>query len=47
MLKFSPAGDGYGCDNMYIDFSSLDPDERAFGIKEINDIGSVIDRLKR
>ena len=47
MLKFSPAGDGYGCDNMYIDFSSLDPDERAFGIKEINDIGSVIDILKR
>lgn len=47
MLHFSPAGDGYGCDNMYIDFSSLDPDESEFYRKEINDIGSVINRLKR
>lgn len=47
MLKFSPAGDGYGCNNMYIDFSLLDPDERAFNCKEIVDIGSVIERLKR
>lgn len=26
MLKFSPAGDGYGCNNYFINFSSLFPD---------------------
>lgn len=26
-LKYSPAGDGYGCDNYFIDFSYVDGEE--------------------
>lgn len=37
MIAFSPSGDGYGCDNYYIDFSKLG--------KDIEDIGDVIQVL--
>lgn len=40
MTKYSPSGDGYGCDNVYIDFSSLSPEG------EIEDIGDIIEILK-
>lgn len=44
MLAFSPAGDGYGFDNYFIDFSSLFPehDERFSSI----DISDVLRKLK-
>lgn len=43
MLAFSPAGDGYGCDNNYIDFSSLDQSEYLNqNDKFLSDIGTII-----
>lgn len=39
MLSFSPAGDGYGCDNYFIDFSE-DGDSDAL---DINDVVTIID----
>lgn len=38
MLAFSPAGDGYGCDNYYINLS--------FKENERMDIGDIIDLLE-
>ena len=43
MLADSPAGDGYGCDNSYIDFSSLDQSEyQNPNDKLFSDIGTII-----
>nr|DAN49400.1 MAG TPA: hypothetical protein [Caudoviricetes sp.] len=43
MLSFSPAGDGYGCNNDYIDFSSLDQTNRSNKLdKDFSDIGTII-----
>lgn len=43
MLSFSPAGDGYGCDNAYIDFSSLDQSEHLNPNDKIfSDISTII-----
>lgn len=48
MLAFSPAGDGYGCDNDYIDFSSLDQTCRSNRLdKDFSDIGTIIDFLNK
>lgn len=47
MLAFSPAGDGYGCDNEYIDFSSLDQSNRSRLDKNFSDIGTIIDFLNK
>lgn len=48
MLAFSPAGDGYGCDNEYIDFSYLDQSNRSNRLdKDFLDIGTIIDYLNR
>lgn len=39
MLAFSPAGDDYGCNNYFIDFSSLFPDnDESFPSIDISDI---------
>ena len=40
-LAYSPSGDGHGCDNEYIDFSSLLEDD-GNGV----DIGKVLGRLE-
>ena len=44
-LAFSPAGDGYGCNNNYIDFSYLIPADDEYGNRYINDLGDVINEL--
>lgn len=44
-LAFSPSGDGYGCDNNYIDFSYLFPADDEYGNRYINDLGDVINEL--
>lgn len=43
MLGFSPAGDGHGTDNHYIDFEDLLPDADQNGV----DISTVLSKLKR
>ncbi len=46
MLSFSPAGDGYGCNNDYIDFSSLDKTNHSNKLdKDFSDIGTIISFL--
>ena len=44
-LAFSPSGDGYGCDNSYIDFSYLFPADDEYGRSDIEDLGDVIKEL--
>ena len=47
MLASSPSGDGYGCDNDYIDFSSLDQTDCSNKFdKEFSDISTVISFLE-
>lgn len=41
-LGFSPAGDGYGCDNSLLDFSSIQDSES----KEVMDIQDAFSYLK-
>lgn len=43
-LAFSPSGDGYGCNNNYIDFSYLFPTDEHWG-SDIEDLGDVINEL--
>ena len=45
-LAFSPSGDGYGCNNNYIDFSYLFPADEH-GISYIEDLGDVINELSK
>ena len=44
-LDYSPAGDGYGKDNAYIDFRFSQADRN--GYVEIEDIGDVLEELIR
>lgn len=46
LLSHSPAGDGYGSDNYYIDFSFLDPDTEKNYLSDIQDLNDVINILK-
>ena len=46
-LAFSPSGDGYGCDNHYIDFSYLFSANDGSGNEYINDLGDVINELSK
>lgn len=47
LLTFSPAGDGYGLENYYIDFAFLDPDtDKNVLSDDIQDLNDVINILK-
>lgn len=46
LLALSISGDGYGCDNNYIDFSFLDLEGDEFGRKSIEDLGDVVNELQ-
>lgn len=46
LLAFSPAGDGFGLDNYYIDFAFLDPDSGKEYLGPIQDLNDVIKILK-
>lgn len=47
LLAFSPAGDGYGLTNYYIDFAFLDPDtDKNVLSDDIQDLNDVINILK-
>jgi len=41
MIRFSPAGDGYGCDNYFIDFGS----EGDRGDVDINDVIELMEEF--
>lgn len=43
MLDYSPAGDGYGCDNNFIDFKW----ESAPDVRDGYDIGVLLDMLAK
>lgn len=42
LTQHSPSGDGYGCDNVFLDFSSVWQSDDPYG----TDIGMVIGKLK-
>jgi len=46
MLRDSPSGDGYGMDNVYVDFSELDQTSyQSRWDKKVYDIGDVVNIL--
>ena len=46
MLRDSPSGDGYGMDNVYVDFSELDQTSYQSRLdKKVYDIGDVVNIL--